>query len=349
MATDPSLPTPQPPAPRKRRGRGAAHACLWTVFALLVLVVLLGIAALTLADRRIAIPDALTRRIEARINAGITGGEVGLGRIDLLVDRRGVPRLSAHNVDLRDSGGVDIARLGDVGALFDPVALVRGELGIRRLNLSGAEVTLRRATDGSFSLSFGQGARNFPGMGGLLDAMDALFEAPPFDTTDRIVAEGLTVVVEDARSSRVWQVFGGRLRLERTATGLELTFWAEIFNGTDDLAEAELSLSTMRESSAAVLSAKIDGVPAGDIALQTPALSFLSGMDAPISGSLRATLDDDGTPAKLARLAGHGRGPGCSRRPPRSLCNSTRPGRPSTTRRRSRRSPSPKSRRTANF
>lgn len=299
MATDPLVPTRSSPASAKRHGRRWAYLGLWLVFVLLTVVLLSGVAALTLADRRMSFPASLTERIEARVNAGLPGGQIGLGRIDVLVDRRGVPRLSAHNVDLRDQFGVDIARLVDVGASFDPVALMRGELAIKRLNLTGAEVTLRRARDGSFSLSFGQEVLSYPGLAGLLDAMDGVFAAPPFDTTDRIEAEGLTVVIEDARSTRVWQIFGGRLRLERVATGLELTFWAEIFNGTDDLAEAKLSLTTDGASGAAVISAQVDGVPAADIALQSPALSFLSVIDAPISGRLSATLDAAGDPAAL--------------------------------------------------
>ena len=299
MATDPLVPTRPRPTPRRRRGRGLTHVALWLVFALLLVVLLLGVAALTLADRRLSLPDRLTERIERRMNAALSGGQVGLGRIDILVSRRGVPRLSAHDVELRDRFGVGIARLGDVSASFDPVRLVQGELAVRRMRLSGAEVTLRRSVDGSFALSFGQGVRSYPGLSGLLDAMDAVFAAPPFDTTERIVAEDLTVVIEDARSSRVWQIFGGRLRLERAEPGLRMTFWAEIFNGTDDLAQAEFSLSTDAGSSAAVVSARFAEVPAPDIALQSPALAFLSAIDAPISGELSATLTASGEPGAL--------------------------------------------------
>jgi len=283
-------------------GKPARHpvrTALWVVLAFLVGLIGAGVVMLVVTDRALVMPAALTQRIEARLNAGLTDGRIDLGQIELALDR-GLPRVAARNVELRDKGGFGIVRLAHVRAALEPLALLRGEINLRRLSLSGAELTVRRNSDGGFSLNFDQQARTFAGMGAVLDAADAAFARAPLAQVERIEADGLTLALEDARSGRLWQVTGGRITLKRGATGLDVNAVGDIFNGTDDVAQAQVSVQTWADSGRAVLSATVDGVAAQDVALQSPVLSFLGVLDAPISGALRTALDDAGLPETLA-------------------------------------------------
>lgn len=302
----PEQPGPETPGPKKRRHpvARAGHAGAWLLLLALILAILAGIAALSLTERALTLPAWVTARIETRINASMTRGAVDLGRIGLFVDRRGVPRISLIDVALTDSDGTAVARLDRVQASFDPMALLERRIVPRRLTLSGAQVTLRRDAEGGFQLSFGQGETAFPGLAGVLDEMDALFAQGVYAGIERIVIDDLTIIVEDARSARVWTINGGDLTLTQTSEGIEIALAAEVFNGTDDLASAELSIISRRADSLAELSVKIDNVAAQDVALQSPALAVLGVLDAPISGALRATLAADGVLDELTgRLA----------------------------------------------
>lgn len=282
------------------RRRRAARLGAWVVSSILTLALIGGLAVLSFTGRSVDLPVWVTDRIEARLNARLDRFRIELGRAAVVVGQDGVPRVRLRGVELSDAGGVPLAQLNDIGAAFDPVALSRGQVLPRRLRLAGAQATVRRRADGGFELSLGGGGQSFEGIGGLLDALDAAFAAPPFTGVERIEARDLTVTLEDARTARVWQVTGGTLLLERDADGLGVTVVAEVFNGTEDLARLQLSVATDSDNASAAISATVENAAAADIALQSPVLSVLRVLEAPISGAFRTTLDTTGAPEGFA-------------------------------------------------
>ncbi|WP_226780908.1 DUF3971 domain-containing protein [Oceaniglobus trochenteri] len=298
-------PAPEgPPPPNRRRGavaaRRAGYMGGWLLLVAVVLAGVLGLAALALTERTLTLPSWVTERIETRINRDLVRGRADLDRIEVFIDRRGVPRLSLLDVALFDGDGSGVAQLNRVQAAFDPLALLEGRIAPRNLTLEGAQINLHRAVDGSFSLSFGQGAAAFPGVPALLDSVETLLAQPLFARMDRAAIRNLTVTLEDARAARVWQVVGGQLTLTQDSEAVELALLAEVFNGTDDLARVQVSARSLRGDGRAAITANITNVAAQDIASQAPALSFLKVLDAPISGALRAALNSDGALDELA-------------------------------------------------
>ncbi len=286
---------------RKRRaGRRHAVRAAGVVMAA-VLAVLLALALLALTETRVSLPDALVSRIETRINARLPDMAVDLGHVSVTLDRQAVPRLALEDVRLSRADGGAIATLGRVGVAFDLDALVRGRVAPRILRIAGARLILRRDADGMFELSFGAGGGiTVAGPGELFDAAEAALDRTPFDRVEQVTLEGAEVTLEDARTARVWQVTEGRMALSRAPRGLELTLNAGIFNGTDETGRVELRATSDAEDSGAELKAQLAGVAARDIALQTPALSILGVVDAPVSGALRVVLDGSGDLGGLA-------------------------------------------------
>jgi hypothetical protein len=121
----------------------------------LVLVGLGAIGALgwALAGAPLALPDRLAETAERRINAALDGPRVTLAGIDLTLEWGALPRLAMRNVAVFDAQGTEVARLNEVGARLDAMALLRGGFEPRRLRLSGAQVTLRRGADGTVGLT----------------------------------------------------------------------------------------------------------------------------------------------------------------------------------------------------
>ena len=279
---------PVPPRRRRRRFGGGV----------LVLALLAGLAGgaalLVLSGRAIEAPQWLSETVAEQINARLPEGRVTLGRLVLQAGEDGLPGLRLLDLGIFDGRGSEIARLNEVGARVSFGALLRGELRTDLLRLSGAQMTLRRKRDGTFDLSFGEGARTSGTFADVVDAVEATLDAPPLGTIGAFEAVDLTITIEDARSGRLWQITDGALRVKRTETGLDLSADFDVFNGTEELAETVLGLSTNRDNAAVSLGISFRNAAAADIALQAPALSFLGVLEAPISGALRADFDSRG-------------------------------------------------------
>ncbi|MFV2035899.1 MAG: hypothetical protein ACC631_12470, partial [Halocynthiibacter sp.] len=281
------------PGVRTRRG-------LWMLLSSLLLVGLFVFAGLSLSGRVVNAPEWLSARVITRVNAALPGASVTLGRLQFQVDRRGIPRVLMGNLGIFDDRGVELARLNAVDARFSMRALLRGVIQPEAIRLTGAQMTLRRRADGQFDVSLGTGAAATASLAGVLDLLDQAFMAPPLDKVTLLDAVALTITLEDARSARLWQITEGGLQIRRADDGLDISVAFEVFNGTEELAETVMGIRTQFASSAVTIGTTFRNAASSDIAAQSPVLSFLGVMDAPISGSVRAGFDETGTLASLA-------------------------------------------------
>ncbi len=279
----------EPDPPRRRGWARAARIVLAVIF--IVLAVLLGLAA-AFSGRVVALPDWATERIETSLNAALPEGRMELGGAAMEVRRGALPRVTLQNLTLIDASGARIADLNAVQTRLVTSALVRGEVEPARIDLSGAQITFRRSLDGRVAVSFGGAVEgNDATLSDLLNTLDGLFDQPPLQSTTRINANALTIALEDARTGRIWQASNAALALIRDDTALSVSIVSELFNGTEDLAELELNLVRNRETGRADFNASIRDMPARDIAVQSPILSYFGVLDAPISGALSGSLD----------------------------------------------------------
>ncbi|CAM4268142.1 AsmA-like C-terminal region-containing protein [Palleronia rufa] len=286
--------------PRHGRGRRFVLGSIVGALALtlsLALVAVAALGALAASETRLAFPAGLVARIEDRIDARLTDMDIELGDVSVMLDRRLVPRLFLEGVSLRDAGGADLAELAEVGVAIDAGALLSGRVAPRILRVAGARLVVRRDARGRFEFTFGGGgdAMRFDNPGAVLDAVEARLAAPPFDRVESVTLYGTQVSLEDARSSRVWQLTDGNAELHRQAGGVALSVAADLFNGGDDLARLEADLSTAGDDGSARARIALDGIEARDIAAQSPVLSVLRVLDAPLSARLEARLGPDGT------------------------------------------------------
>ena len=287
-----------PPPPPHRKGRVG----LWTVLGTLVLFGLVVLGGLSLTGRTLIMPDVLRAEIESRLNAGLGQGSIRLGRIELAVSREGRAELLVRDVTVGDPTGAKLADLNVLRSTIRLGALLRGDVMPSAISLRGAQVTVRRDVEGRFTLSYGGGVeRRARNIAGIIDELEDTLSDPALVGIEEIRADDLTVTLEDARTGRLWQASNASLRLARTGTGLSITLVSELFNGTDDLAEVQLSAQSFFGSARASFGATVSGVPAADIAVQAPALSYLGVLDAPISGAIRTRLDGGGALADSPR------------------------------------------------
>ncbi|MDF0601408.1 AsmA-like C-terminal region-containing protein [Psychromarinibacter sp. C21-152] len=282
------------PVPARRGRPRRRRAGLLVLLSVAVLFVFSGLGFLALTGAPVEAPDWVTTEVEKRLNRGLGGGRVTVGGIEVAVDGAMVPRLRLRNVGIIDSRGAEVARLNEVSARLTAPALLQGAVQMRSLRVRGAQITVRRLSDGTFDLSLGNGIGASGTLAGVLDRIEQTFATAPLSGLERIEAAQLTITLEDARSGRLWQVTEGRIVLLNGPNSIRLTVTADVFNGTEDLATTVLEFETDKGSPQASLSAVFENAAAADIAAQSPALSFLEVLDAPISGSLAAEIAPDG-------------------------------------------------------
>ncbi len=302
----------QMPQPRRGRlARTGGRALFRAGLGLALVLLVLAAAGYLMSGRPVALPLWAVAEAERRAT-GALGGRVlvALGGVELTMDGARMPWLRLSDVRLTDPAGAPLARLPEIRLGFAPGALMQARLRPAVLRLSGAQLLLRREADGAFGLSFGEG----PGGGApasmaeVLDRLEEVLALPVLEGLDRVEAEGVMLRLDDRRVRRVWTVGDGRIVLVAREDDVAMELGFGLLGGDGMPARAELTFVTARGGAESRLSARVDHVPAADIAAQSPVLGWLGVLDAPISGELRARFDAAGEVAAIEGALGLGAG-----------------------------------------
>lgn len=295
------------PGPRRGRRRGA-RAGAWLVLTLVFLSLAGGFLALALTGKPLRLPVWAVAEAEERLNRLMppaAGTGLSLGGAVLVVDRDWVPRIVLEDLRLLQPGGETLLSLPEARLSLDPSALAEGQVRLATLRLVGPRIQLRRLPDGRFDLAFGgMETAAFDGLVPLLDAADRVLAAPAASRLTRIEADALTLVFEDQRAGRTWELGDGRLRMENRADALAIEIGLTLAGPGGLPAQARATLVTDKTSPEARMTVTVDRVAARDIALQAAPLAWLGVLDAPISGEFAGSFDRGGGLSALdARLS----------------------------------------------
>ncbi|MEJ6398673.1 DUF3971 domain-containing protein [Yoonia sp. 208BN28-4] len=296
-----------------KRGRHVMWHGLRVVWLLAFLPVVFAlIAAVMLIERDISAPSWIKSRVAAAAS-DVLGGDVSFGEIYVNIGRDLHPTVKLVNTSVTDANGARIARIAQISGLMSPRGLVfQQEVLMQNITLSGARIDLQRNANGSVALSFGEGsaagAQQAGRLTGLLDQADQVLEQPGFAALETIRAENLIVDYTDLRAGRRWTVDGGTLTLDLRDARTELRADVALLSGGAGVTTLVLNYASPRGTRAADLGLSITGAVAADIATQSPALSWLGDVDAPLSATLRTTLDDSGELGPLSATLEMGEG-----------------------------------------
>jgi hypothetical protein len=281
-----------------------AHLALGAAIAL---TVLLAAAAWRLSQGPVNL-SWLTARLEAAANANGGPVRLSIGGTALAWEgfRLGVDRpidLRLTNVRLTSAGGVRNVDLPRAEVSLSLVALLLGRVRPRAVELDGARLTLRRATDGTLSLDLGTppqpgSASAADSAGSPLPALLAVLARPP--TTDRTSSRNWLgqirrVRIHDATLAMIDSGLGVTWKAPRVDIDLDRQVQGGV-DGSFDLAlavgntQARLSgTATLSAAATATqVAARLTPVTPAALAQQIPALAGLAVLDAPIG--TQATL-----------------------------------------------------------
>ncbi|AGI68433.1 hypothetical protein OAN307_c28650 [Octadecabacter antarcticus 307] len=274
---------------------------LWWLRALILLIgapVLMAIiAAVLLIGREVSAPSWIVRDVEVRAAEVLAGGSLGFGAMKVTIGRDFHPRLVLVNAVLRDAEGGILARVPRIETLVSPRGVLQGRFLAQEIRLRGAQVSLRRSNDGTVALAFDQGATaigSADGFLGLLDQIDKVFSQGALEALEQVRATGLIINHIDARAGRSWVIDDGRIALDLQDGGRQLRANVALLSGRSYVTNAELTYRSPRGSRTAQIGLTITDAAAADIASQSPLLSWLGVLDAPISGAVRGKLNEDG-------------------------------------------------------
>ncbi|MFT5629498.1 MAG: hypothetical protein ACI82I_000517 [Gammaproteobacteria bacterium] len=298
-----------PPEMSRRRSPWGVLRVVALLFALPI--VFAGVVGVMLINTDVHAPEWVKSRIEGRAAALMQGGTLEFGQIFVNIGKDLHPRVRLFDTRINDANGIQIARIPSVTGLMSPRGLLfQGDVLMQDVALHGAQINLRRAADGSVALAFdgGGGFESAPSMVALLDQVDQFLDRPAFAALEQISASGLIVNYTDVRAGRAWTVDGGELKLDLRDDQTALFGDFSLLSGGADVTRLQLNYDSPRGSHAAQVSLSVTDARASDMATQTPALAWLSGVDAAITASLRSSLDADGALGPLSATLDLGAG-----------------------------------------
>ncbi|MEL6608519.1 MAG: DUF3971 domain-containing protein [Pseudomonadota bacterium] len=287
-----------------RRRRGLRALLVLFVVVVCLLGALYG-AARYLQSKPMAAGTWVTTQVIERVNDVLPQGRIAFRSIRVGLDPTLRPQVYLNDVTLSNADGLPLAQLREVQGDIAISPLLRGELDLRRITLSGAILRLDRRGDGSFDLSLGSAGASVDEAGSLSDLLadiDAFFDRPEVARLEEVFAEAVTVNYTDAVSGQAWTGDGGQMRLVQDAERLLITSDVAVLTGRQDLALVSLTFERDGQTGAAQVAAVVEDAAASDIAAQTPALAWLEVVDATISGALAADIDASGVGDLTASL-----------------------------------------------
>lgn len=275
-------------------------------------VVLLAAIIVTLNQRDLEVPAQIRERILSSLNAQVAPVEVSTDRIFITLNEAVQPVLSFQSVKLVDQEGDQFIALDYVVAQASMADLLQGNIKLQRLSIEGVQVPIKRSETGQIGLAIQQNPGNDAKTAGAFDVAETLetvLNIPELSEFERLEIFGITIEYDDALSNKTYVVDGARATLVRTDDQVKVFSDFALISGGSDVASVEMTYSSTLGQRAGEYGVTIAQLPAQDIAAQAPFLSWLAGLDAPISGSIRGGWNDNYaiTPTSATLQIGRGR------------------------------------------
>jgi hypothetical protein len=291
---------PDTPAPTRHRLRLGWRWVIRLSFLLLIVPIITPIVVgVMMIGQQITAPSWIRERVEESAATVLEGGDLQFGAITVEMRSDMHPVVHLTDAVLRDAQDIVFARFPEIEVRLSPRGLLfRRSVLVQEITLRGAQIALRRDEDGTLAFAFDTGgsapAGQAAGFVGLLEQFDQAFERPALEALEGVHVEGLIINFDDGRAGRNWTVDGGALNLDLQGGVTRLTGDMSLLSGRSFVTRVSLSYESPRGSPAAKIGMTVSDAAASDIAMQSPALSFLKVLDAPISAAFRVEIDDQG-------------------------------------------------------
>ncbi|GAA6162473.1 AsmA-like C-terminal region-containing protein [Pelagimonas sp. KU-00592-HH] len=264
----------------------------------LALFVAVGIFAVV--GRPITLPDWAKDRIEHELVERFPQLETTIGDILLVVDEGWVPRIQARGITLSDPDTGGVVEVEEIETALSAGALGDMQIAPSSIRISGIYLIVRRLRDGAIDVAIGGAGQSVDPINRQTQVPDigrqikAVLSRDGLRSLDSVQLDSVTLRYEDVRAGKAWTIDGGQARLKRDGDDVSLSANLVAVGARAYVSSLEVTYSTRFGSDVADFGVTFEDMPSEDIASQTPALAWLDILRAPISGSLRASTDENG-------------------------------------------------------
>ena len=250
----------------------------------------LGALVAIMQDRTLPIPQGLQVKLNAVLNAKPNFPNIRFDEIEVGLTEWFHPKFVLSSAQFSHSRAGAGVRFGTLDVVFDGPALVLGNVALKLVQLSDANFDITRKKNGSFDLGFDilQSTDTIFSIDDALSQVEDFFEKKEFASLVSGQVDQLTVNYFDEINNRAWTFDGGSASAVRVGAAIKLRGDLALLTGGGDVATLGLSYDgkMLGEGS---LGAEFSNLSAQDLALQSPALTWLSLIDGNLSGSFRSS------------------------------------------------------------
>ncbi|MBV1865533.1 MAG: hypothetical protein KUG74_14025 [Rhodobacteraceae bacterium] len=275
-----------------------------------VVLALLGVSFLLylISNEPVELPR-LQAFVEDRINDQLADETLSIGAISLSSDQDGTAnRIILRDVTLFDTDHKKLLNVPEIRTDFSLVNLFSGTISPSEIEIVGTRLKLIRERDGNirFLRLNAQGDTVFEG--DILARVDAFLQRKELKNLHSIALRDTDILVEDVRSGHSWDVSESLVQFSRTDDVLDLRteVYVDTFGGerTNILAKAKHKIGSKK----ADLFLQFSNAAPNDLADMVGAFDWIRIFDTRISGSMTASVSNDGTVGDINGVLDLGQG-----------------------------------------
>ena len=274
----------------------------------------------------------LDERVQRAINDNLEGSglKVRMDGIILELDEvTGQPAFRMHNLRLLDDDGRMLAHAPRASVGVKGGALLSGSVRVRKLDLIGPRIVMRRKTDGTLEVGFrmtdgerkrsrgekteGEDVEKLFRLDNVFKIIDEQIFSPAdsgrttLSSLEAVHITRASISFYDELNDVLWFAPSADLVFRRVPYGFALFVAGDISNGGKPW-RTELTATFRRKSRTFTVAARVFDVIPAEFARNVFALSRLAQMNLPLSGHVEAEFSSDGRMLKASAELSAGRG-----------------------------------------
>ena len=272
---------------------------LLTIFSIVISssIVIILLLVFTLKVKELAAPAFLNEFIGKEIRSLFVENRFEFDRIQISLDEKFKPKIIATDVTIFDDpNNLPFLEISKIELGLSLESFLSGKFSLSTVSADGLIVGVIRNSSGVYSLKLGDSLLSSSGDSDLVALTTTVknsLQRESFSNLESFTVTSMTVQYDDQKASKLWVVDGARIEIKKDLDNIFLRGDCAFLMGGADISTLQINYETNLNSDDGNLGILFDDFPSKEIASQSPALSWLNVIEAPISGAFRTKIGSD--------------------------------------------------------
>ncbi|MCY4303815.1 MAG: DUF3971 domain-containing protein [Aestuariivita sp.] len=270
---------------------------LWVFSGATFLVICVGLLFFLVSGQTLRAPDWARDRVESYISSNLVRFQVELGSVVIALSEDWIPSLELIGVAFTDAEDQFIFSLEQVKIGFTLSTMLTGEIKPTYIDSSQVAVDFNQVIKrgSSFALTMQSGQEwKINNIQQLRKNVDDLLALEQLSSLETINIQGLKLSHENEEPKPGWSLQNASLQLSRDAGDLNIIGYIPILREQNPILAIEASILLRTGSASADFELSSKDILVGEFADVHPDLSSLKSLRAPLSGTLRGNMNENG-------------------------------------------------------